>query len=408
VVHPVIDRYGLRDKIIYQGMPKGRFVRTIRGLALACRFLAAGNAPAARSLNGFRHGRSAWSFRLLFWVGSLGGRKHRFDVVHCHFGPVGQLAAQLRDIGAIDGAIVTTFHGVDVSSVLRGDPTYYRSLFARGDLFLPISDAWRARLVAHGCDPGRIEVHRMSVDLRRLTLQPRRLRPAEPLCLLSIGRLIEKKGVEYGVRAVARLAAQGRAVRYTIVGDGPERRRLETLAADLGLGPSVEFLGWRVCEEILALMLDHHVLLAPSVTDRGGDMEGIPVTIMEAMATGMPVISTWHSGIPELVQNGVTGSLVDERDVDALADAVNRLADHADVWEELGRRARARIERDYNLTIQHTRLMERYGRLVRRRSPPSAPADAAELGTPAGEVTPSLRERLYASMTGSVRDRFSP
>jgi colanic acid/amylovoran biosynthesis glycosyltransferase len=407
--HASIQHHDLLRRTIYHRMPKGKFARAVQGLLIGGRLLAARKTVALRALNCFRFGRSAWSLRLLYWVARLDEQGRRFDIVHCHFGPIGELAVRLRDIGALHGMIVTTFHGVDISLTLRNDPSCYRSLFARGDLFLPVSEAWRARLIGHGCDPGRVEVHRMGVELRHLRFTMRRLLPNEPLRLLSVGRLIEKKGMAYGIRAVAMLVEAGRDVEYTIVGDGPDRRALEDLVCSMRLGSRVAFLGWRQSDEVVELMSKHHVLVAPSTTDRNGDMEGIPVTLMEAMATGMPVVSTWHSGIPELVQNGISGLLVDERDVDGLADAIQRLADQAGDWEEMGRAARERIARDYDLAVQNARLVKRYQRLLRERGSgaPSTRPSTTRGQSGDVEITLSARERHHdGAALGTLRDRF--
>jgi len=297
-------------------------------------------------------------------------------VVHCHFGTVGRVGAYLREIGALRGRLVTTFHGVDLSASLRGDPSIYDHLLRHGDLFLPISDVWRRKLLSLGCNPDRTVVHRMGVEPGRFDFRIRQ--PADqPIKLLTVGRLIEKKGVEYGLRAVATLVRQGTKIDYAIAGDGPLREHLEQLAAELEISSSVRFLGWQDEEQVGALMVEHDMLLAPSVTDSVGDQEGIPVTIMEAMASGMPVVSTWHSGIPELVEHGAAGFLAPERDVAALAEAVQRIID-SDLWAAMGHAGRQRVETDYDVSQLDDALERHYRALVGRPAPPKAlGADAA-------------------------------
>src|SRR5207253_10169038 len=132
-------------------------------------------------------------------------------------------------------------------------------------------------------------------------------------------RLVPKKGIEYAIRAVAKvvpqLAADGRRVQYQIVGDGQLRDSLVQLTEQLGLDQSVTFLGWKTHAEVAALIAEADALLAPSITADDGDKEGNPVSIMEALAVGRPVFSTFHSAIPEIVRDGVNGFLVAERDV---------------------------------------------------------------------------------------------
>jgi colanic acid/amylovoran biosynthesis glycosyltransferase len=190
--------------------------------------------------------------------------------------------------------------------------------------------------------------------------------------------MIEKKGIDYGLRAVAELRRREIPVRYTVIGDGPERQALRSLAHELELGETVSFLGWRDQRAVAQLMQESDVLLAPSVTDAAGDQEGIPVTLMEAMATGMPVVATRHSGIPELVEDGVSGFLVPERDAPGLADALDRLARDAALAARIGRAARARIAAEFDIGRLNERLVVHYHALLKEQM--ASRRDAPETG----------------------------
>ncbi|MCE9650961.1 MAG: glycosyltransferase [Parvibaculum sp.] len=355
-IHADVMRYALGERLRYRNMPAPR---TARLALLPSVFRRDDKRPISlRALNPLRYGREASSLSLLHWAESLSSCAP-FDVIHCHFGIVGQTAAYLREIGALQGRLVTTFHGVDMSACLDRDPDIYRHLFTNGDLFLPVSDHWRDKLVAHGCDPARIEVHRMGIDPSRFPLTSRK-GSGRDLKLLTIGRLVEKKGVEYALRAVANLINKGTALSYEIIGDGSLKPQLEALANDLGIAEHVRFRGSMVQKDVVRAMQSGDVLLAPSVTDTTGDQEGIPVTIMEAMATGMPVVSSWHSGIPELVDDKVSGLLVRERDVDGIAAAIGALAASADERTRMGIAARSKIIADYNIDKLNRELETRY------------------------------------------------
>ena len=249
-----------------------------------------------------KYGFAAMSGRLFHMATGL-SRPTRYDVIHAHFGPTGVLGLALRDLGIIEGRLCTVFHGFDMTEVVRlfGSRTYAR-LFAEGDLFLPISETWRRRLLAMGAPPERTHVHRMGIDVQRFNPGEMR-RAAGPVRLLSVGRLVEKKGFGDALAAVARLP-RDLDVRYRIVGTGPLEAALRESIAKLGVTERVELAGALDHEAVRAAMLDADIFLAPSVTARNGDQEGIPVTIMEAMATELPVLSTRHSGIPELVADG--------------------------------------------------------------------------------------------------------
>lgn len=342
MMHADFERYGLRERTRYLGMPASRVRRVAAALGHLLRLGPRRARPLLRTLDVTRHGRDAVSLRLFFWAVRLLDEEP-FDALHCHFGPVGVMVGTLRDLGAVKGRLATTFHGADLTACLRDQPERYRELMRHGDLFLPISDYLRRRLEALGCRPERLAVLRMGVDLRRFEERPRTRVDTGPLRVLTIGRLVDKKGVADGLRAIASARRSGVELRYTIIGDGPLRGRLEALAGDLGIEDAVEFRGWQLQDAIVEALYAHDVLLAPSVTAPDGDQEGIPVTLMEAMATGMPVVSTRHSGIPELVEDGVCGLLADEGDHLALADALMRLSGSPELARSMGRAARRRV-----------------------------------------------------------------
>ena len=356
--HPDVMRYRLSERLQYRDMPQSRWER----LGELPSMLARNDIASLHALNPLRYGREASSLNLLYWADRL-RRQPPFDVIHCHFGIMGRIAAYLREIGALRGKLVTTFHGVDMSACLDREPDLYKHLFARGELFLPVSAHWRDKLVAHGCDPARIYIHRMGIDPARFPLTGRE-RPIRPMRILTIGRLVEKKGIEYGLRAVARLAGEVIPFRYDIIGDGPLRPGLEKLASELGIADRVGFHGPMVQRDVIRAMQESDILLAPSVIDATGDQEGIPVTIMEAMATGMPVISSWHSGIPELVENNKSGLLLAEKDVGGIAAAVASLIAAPQRRSDMGVAARAKIIADYNIEKLNRALETHYRALA--------------------------------------------
>jgi len=281
----------------------------------------------------------------------------RFDVIFAHFGPNGLRACWYRDAGVVKGPLVTVFHGFDLSTYLHlNGERIYEPLFRNGDLFLPISHFWQRKLQALGCPADKINVHHVGVDCEQFSFQTRMRAADEPTVLVSVARLVEKKGVEYAIRAMARLVALNVDVQYRIVGDGPLLASLQQLTSELNLGDHVSFLGTRTSDEVAGELAQAHLFIAPSVTSQDGDMEGIPTVLMEAMASGLPVISTLHSGIAELVDDGVSGKLVAERDVDGLAQAVRELATNVDRWPVIGAAGREKVLREFNSKILNSRL----------------------------------------------------
>jgi colanic acid/amylovoran biosynthesis glycosyltransferase len=169
-----------------------------------------------------------------------------------------------------------------------------------------------------------------------------------PIRILSVGRFVEKKGFEFGIRAVSALIGEDFEIEYLIAGDGPLNTQLKQLVSQLGTSDHIRFLGWKQPDEIAELLRKSDLLLAPSVTACDGDMEGIPVALMEAMASGTLVVSTSHSGIPELVQHGVTGWLAEEGSVTSLVDVLRRAVECRSGWNQVRAAARDKIEQEFN------------------------------------------------------------
>jgi colanic acid/amylovoran biosynthesis glycosyltransferase len=264
----------------------------------------------------------------------------------------------------VKAKLVTTFHGNDLSAYIQKNPKAYTRLFANGDLFLPISEQTKQKLQMLGCDPKKTAIHRMGVRMERFEYTPREIIKGEPTTILTIGRLVEKKGHEYAIRAFAKVAATRKGIRYLIVGDGPQRSLLETLAAELGVKDRIEFLGEINQDEAAELYRKSHIFLLPSVTAADGDQEGVPVVLMEAQATGLPVISTKHAGIPEVVEDGKTGYLVEEKDIDALAEKLEYLLEHPEQWPKMGEAGRKLVEEKYDSKKLNKELAGIYIRLL--------------------------------------------
>jgi colanic acid/amylovoran biosynthesis glycosyltransferase len=292
--------------------------------------------------------RSGVNMRLLYRVLALSDRCH-YDVIHCQFGTLLAPVLKLRQFGVTDGKVIVSFRGYDVTKVLRDDPAFYAGLFEHGALFLPVSDSLKKRILRAGCPSSKTKVLHSGIDCSMFRFSARGKATEEATRVVSIGRFVEKKGLDYAVEAVANTIRSGLKLHYTIVGDGELREQLERKIRDLGIQDFVGLLGWCEHKEIIRLLEESHILLAPSVKAADGDQEGIPNVLKEAMATGLPVLSTCHSGIPELVENGVTGYLVPERDTQALAERLRYLCKHPEEWADMGRKARQKIEAEFDM-----------------------------------------------------------
>ena len=334
VQHESVARYGLDERLLLLDAPTGnQLAGALRALPSVGTWLAAvGDGEALRTR---------------FARGSQGS----FDVIYCHFGHVAERARRLKRAGFFSGPLVAVFHAYDLAVFprLRGRDCYAR-LFAEAERLLPITEHWRHELIALGADAAKIEVRPMGVDLDAFAFRERTLAPGEVLRLVSVGRLVAKKGFDLAIDALASARQHlSMPLVYHVVGDGPLRSELVELTRARGLSEIVTFHGARTHGEVAALLESAHVLLAPSITAADGDKEGLPVVLLEAMARGLPVVSSYHSGIPELVRNGQTGWLIPEGDRTALADTLVDVARHPERWAEIGRSARRAVETRHDI-----------------------------------------------------------
>ncbi|HAI3876219.1 TPA: colanic acid biosynthesis glycosyltransferase WcaL [Escherichia coli] len=354
--HAAWTKYNLAARTRWlQDEPQGKVAKLRHRASQTLRGIHRKNTWQALNLK--RYGAESRNLILSAICGQVVTPLHA-DVFIAHFGPAGVTAAKLRELGVIRGKIATIFHGIDISSrdVLNHYTPEYQQLFRRGDLMLPISDLWAGRLQKMGCPREKIAVSRMGVDMTRFSPRPVKA-PATPLEIISVARLTEKKGLHVAIEACRQLKVQGVAFRYRILGIGPWERRLRTLIEQYQLEDVVEMPGFKPSHEVKAILDDADVFLLPSVTGADGDMEGIPVALMEAMAVGIPVVSTLHSGIPELVEADKSGWLVPENDARALA---QRLAAFSQLdTDELApviKRAREKVEHDFNQQVINREL----------------------------------------------------
>jgi colanic acid/amylovoran biosynthesis glycosyltransferase len=317
-------------------------------------------AQVRRALSVRRYGHTA---KTLILAGAVQRLREplKAQAVIAHFGPTGVLAANLRALGLVDGPLFTVFHGYDLSrrSVLARHAADYQRLFASGERMLPISTVWQDKLAALGCAPDKILVHRMGVDLGSFRLRPQAdMSPLRnrPLRVVSVARLVEKKGVRYLCEAAASLIAQGVSIDLEIIGDGPLQAELERFVNAQALGAHIHIQGRRDKAYVQAALRSADVFALPSVTAADGDQEGIPVSLMEAMASGVPCLSTLHSGIPELIEDGISGWLVPERDVAALADKLAGIQRGDFDLAAIARCAWLTVETHFNQTRLHDQL----------------------------------------------------
>lgn len=300
--------------------------------------------------------------RLAFSATGRGGRIEagvraaRPKLIHAHFGTDGLKMLALARVLKLP--LITHLRGYDVTRtraalIASGRPTWSRyalqrgRLMREGSLFLAVSDALRKKAVALGFPAARTRTHYNGVDLDRF--QPGK-RPREPGTILHVGRLVEKKGTADLIAALAGMSG----VRLVVIGEGPLRAQLQRQAGEAGV--KAQFLGSQNVGEVAEWMRRATLLAAPSRTAGDGDAEGLPNVVVEGAASGIPVVATRHSGIPEAIEDGETGFLVGEGDRAGLAARLRELIESANLRREMGLAARSLAMERFDRVRQAERL----------------------------------------------------
>ena len=285
-------------------------------------------------------------------------------LLHIYFG---QIAVHLLPlIRTWKNPSIVSFHGADVT-VDMNKPAYRESTRRMLDavkLVLVRSESLRRALIDLGCDPKKIEVQRTGIPLQEFAFHERSFPNDGEWRLVQAGRLIEKKGLPVTLRAFAVFLRKYPNATLTIAGEGPLLGELQKLSCELNIERHVSFTGFISQEQLRDIYYRSHIFVHPSQTGHDGNVEGIPNSMLEAMASGLPVFATDHGGIPEAVENGVSGVLVRERDHEAMANALLNATQDSDSLARIARNGAEVVRKKFDLQAQAQRLEEIYLRLI--------------------------------------------
>ena len=376
-VHPVVEQYDLLKRTYYTPeRPENPILQSLKGFWLLLSNLHKNSLSCLQLLDAARYGKTAELWKRIYRAIALLDAQP-YDIIHCQFGTIGPAALMFRQAGLLQGKLVTIFRGIDISRHIQEQgEDVYDELFAQGDFFLANCEFFRRRAIKLGCNPQKIVVHGSGLDCQKFAFQPRQFPVDGPVRIATIGRLVEKKGIEYAIRAVDRIARAYRNLEFCIIGDGPLKGSLQNLIDKLDMNAIVKLLGWKQQQEIIELLNTCHLFVAPSVTAADGNQDAPVNTLKEAMAMGLPVVSTYHGGIPELVEDGVSGFLVPERDADAIATKLIHLIEHPELWHDFGKAGRAQVEAKYDMNKLNDELIEIYQQLLNCETPQPLSADS--------------------------------
>lgn len=359
---PILPLWG-RTWLPGSTAPISNFKRLLSALPSLSHALLRAPWLSIKALDPARYGYRARSLSSIYRLSQLLHGKNRYDVAHAHFGPVADNVRFIRELWRVP--LVVSLHGYDVGAWPREKGSdVYAGLFRTADIVTSNSRYTSKRLEALGCPPHKLHLLHMGLDLTQFAFHERTLSAGGRINLLSVGRLVEKKGFEYGLRALALVREKHPNIHYDIVGDGPLMSRLLEIARELGIEEAITFHGAGSEETVRRKMDEAHILLMPSVTAGNGDTEGQGLVLQEAQACGLPVLATDHNGFPEGMLPGRSGFLVPERDIESTAERLAYMLEHSHLWPGWGRAGRAHVEAHYDIRTLSLRLEQLYRQAI--------------------------------------------
>ena len=281
-------------------------------------------------------------------------------VLHIYFGHIAVHLLPL--IRAWNKPSIVSFHGADV--MVDMDKPAYRSatreMLEAVKLVLVRSESLRRAVVDLGCDEKKIKLQRTGIPLDEFPFRQRSFPQNGEWRLVQACRLIEKKGLAVALHAFATFLGQHPSSTLTIAGEGPLLDELQDLTRVLKIDQRVSFTGFISQAKLRDIFYASHIFLHPSETGPDGNQEGIPNSMLEAMSSGLPIFATQHGGIPEAIENSVSGVLVPERDAEKLAGALLNAAENRDFLLGIARRGAEVVGEKFDLLVQTRRLEEVY------------------------------------------------
>ncbi len=290
-----------------------------------------------------------------------------FDIIYCQFGGMGNWALKLKKRGILHGKLIVCFRGGDVTHRLKENPHRYDKLFKDVDLCFPICEHFKNILIKHGCDEDKINVHYSAIDCSKFKYLSRHLPRDGKIKIVSVGRLIEMKGIEYSIRAIEQLKKLYPNAEYEIIGEGPLEEYLKGLIKKRKLEKYVKLVGYLKLSEVIKKLDNAHIFLHTPITTEEGEQDAPANVVKEAMATGLPVVATEHGGIPELVQDGISGFLVPEKNVKKIVEKLIYLIKNSHEWASMGKAGSTYVRKFFDKKSINKKLIRIFLSLIRNK-----------------------------------------
>ncbi len=367
-LHPQFLKYELDKRVTYGVHPPlNRVKKYTKFFIHLSKYLASHKTlKILKTVNVLKLGLNSFNLQY-FFKALLFRQQSEFDIIHCHFGPIGQDIVELREMGFVKGKIVTSFHGYDFQrrSILK-EYNNYRVLFSLGDGFIANSFFTNNQLQKLGCTSTKLTT--IPVSFAGNIFVPSISESSDQVySILTVARLEEVKGIAYALQAVSKLKHFYKInFHYEIIGAGSLQEDLLNLADNLGIADHVKFLGSRTQDFVLKHLYKADVFLLTSITSSEGAAEAQGLVLLEAQAAGVPVVASRTGGVPDSLIEGVTGLLVPEKDPDEIARALEALYRDPERRKEMGSRGITFVKANFDPAILNAKIFDFYKSVISR------------------------------------------
>lgn len=362
----VVEQYKLIDRTTYLEYPDSFFFRIFLAPYFFFRIIRANPRVWFKI---FKPGHQYdFSLKYLFWTAPLLGKIEDCAIVHCHFGMIANRYLLIKDLLELKQPFVTTFYGQDSSKYIqeKGQTVYDRLKNETRHLFTMTKEMTQ-RMIRFGFPVEKVHELYTGLILKNFYFKERSYRSGEKFKIVFIGRFVEKKGVPDLLRATGIVVKSHPHIEVHVFGGGNDfklNEEIKHIVREEGIEPHVIFHGMTSNNIVRKMLYDMHLSVQLSKTATNGDTDDLPVAILEAQATGLPVVSTRHVGIPDGVLDGETGFLVPEGDYRAAAEKIMYFIEHPEIIPKMSRRARAFIEERFDIVPINHQLIGYYQELL--------------------------------------------
>lgn len=355
-IQPDYVKYNCEEFLTIIDIPNSMGKRFIKAIFIFLKLLFICPIKVTKALHP-RYTTASKSLKNIYMLNRYRNRK--IPILHANFGPNGLLGAYLKDIGIVE-KLVVTFHGSDINSYpKRFGENVYKTLYHSADVISANTKFTSDKVIKNGASPDKITIIPVGLLCENFPVSED---PGQNMqkSILTVGRLVEKKGHYWMIKAMKEIIKEDKNVIWHVIGSGPKTNELKQLVSDEELDLYIHFHGALDSKHVANKMKESHIFVLPSVTASTGDMEGQGLVLQEAQSMALPVVSTLHNGIPDGILDGESGYLVEEKDYISLSRVILQLLNNRELRINMGTKGAKFVRNNYDIPILSRRWINIY------------------------------------------------